>query len=161
MGAVGFGRPKEVEANVQLDGSVGKLTCKRCDQVWDRLWAQSDAWERTTSNETQLFSEETDQCRGLVQRGSEIEDEDPIGAFRLYLEAAECGSVWSMEKVGWHYWTGTGIAADPDMALQYYHRAIGGGSWMATISYAQLLAELGHHDDCESTLKKWRRKIAF
>lgn len=57
-----------------------------------------------------------------------------------------------MEKVGWHYWTGTGVAPDPDMALKYYHRAIGAGSWMATLYYARVLAELGHHDDCESTL---------
>lgn len=39
------------------------------------------------------------------------------------------------------------------MALEYYHRAISGGSWIATIHYARLLAELGHHDDCEQTLE--------
>lgn len=57
-----------------------------------------------------------------------------------------------MEIVGCHYWSGTGVATDPDMALKYYHRAISAGSWMATLYYARLLAELGHHDDCESTL---------
>ena len=89
----------------------------------------------------------------MIQRAAKIEDTDPPAAFQLYLEAAEAGSTWSLEKIGWHYWTGTGVAADPQMALEYYHRAICGGSWMATIYYARLLSELGHHDDCERTLE--------
>ena len=129
------------------------MTCEPCDEVWDRLWAQSDAWERTISNETQLLSEESDKSWDLIQRAHQRVEDDPTASFRLSLEAAEGGSIWSMEKVGWHYWTGTGVAADPYMALKYYHRSICGGSWMATIPYARLLAELGHHDDCESTLK--------
>lgn len=89
----------------------------------------------------------------MIQRAAEIEETDPSSAFQLYLEAAEAGSVWSLRKVGWHYWTGTGVAANPHRALDYYHRAICGGSWIATIHYARLLAELGHYDACERTLQ--------
>jgi TPR repeat protein len=95
---------------------------------------------------------ESHQTWDLIQRAGR-EDTDPPSAFRLSLEAAEAGSIWSMEKVGWHYWTGTGVAADPRMALEYYHRACCNGSWMATIHYARLLEELGHHDDCERVLE--------
>lgn len=130
---------------------VSQLTCAKCDMEWDRLWAHSDAWERDISNETELLSEETDDSWDLIQRAGRAGD-DPAASFQLYLEAAEGGSAWSLERIGWHYWTGTGVAADPNMALKYYHRAIGAGSWMATLYYARLLAELGRHDDCETTL---------
>lgn len=130
------------------------MTSKRSDPALDRLWLQSDVWERANSNDAQLLSEETDKSWGLIQRANDRAKEDPAASFRLYLEAAEAGSVWSMERIGWHYWSGTGVGADPDLALKYYHRAIIAGSWMATISYARLLAELGHQDDCERTLKE-------
>jgi len=58
-----------------------------------------------------------------------------------------------MEQVGWHYWTGTGVVADNASALEYYHRAVVGGSWVATIGYARLLAEVGRQDECETVLK--------
>lgn len=96
---------------------------------------------------------ESDQTWDMIQRAAKIEDSDGPAAFHLYLEAAEAGSTWSLYRVGWCYWTGTGVAADPWTALDYYHRAICGGSWMATIHYARLLAELGHHEDCERSLE--------
>ena len=131
----------------------GTLICKLCDRFWDVFRAHSQAWETSASNDEELLSEESDQAWRLIQRAAEIEDTDRPAAFQLYVEAAEAGSVWSLEKIGWHYWTGTGVAADPRRALEYFHRAICGGSWMATIYYARLLAELGHHDDCEQTLE--------
>jgi TPR repeat protein len=129
------------------------LICKICDHFWNVVSARSDAWERAASNEDQLISEESDQSRDLIERAAEIEETDPSSAFQLYRQAAEAGSVWSLEKIGWHYWTGTGVAADPHLALEYYHRAICGGSWIATIHYARLLAELGHYDLSERTLE--------
>ena len=126
--------------------------CKVCDKFWEALYAHSHAWERAASNEDQLLSAETGETRALIERAAEVEDADPTSAFRLYREVAEAGSVWSLGRVGWHYWTGTGVAADPQSALDYYHRAICGGSWGATIHYARLLAELGHHADCEQVL---------
>jgi TPR repeat protein len=129
------------------------LICKVCDKFWDDFSAYSDAWERAASNEDQLLSAESSESWALIQRAAEIEEVDGDSAFRLYREAAEAGSVWSLERVGWHYWTGTGVAADRQIALDYYYRAICGGSWRATIHYARLLAELDRFDDCERTLE--------
>lgn len=92
---------------------------------------------------------ESDRAVDLIQRAAAIEAADPPLAFQLHLEAAEAGSVWAMERIGWHYWTGTGVPADPHAALKHYHDAICEGSWMATIPYARILAEAGHHDECE------------
>ena len=129
------------------------MICKFCDEFWDRFWAHSDAWERSASNENELLSKESDQTWDLIQSAGAIEDSDSASAFGFYVKAAEAGSVWSMERVGWHYWSGTGVEADPSTAQEYYRRAIRGGSWIATISYARLLAELGHQEESERTLK--------
>jgi TPR repeat protein len=129
------------------------MICRICDKFWDTFSGYSDAWERAASNEQQLLSAESAETWALIRRAAEVEDADAATAFRLYLEAAEAGSVWCLEKVGWSYWTGTGVAADPHLALKYYYRAIGGGSWMATIHYARLLAELGRDDECQRTLE--------
>ena len=125
------------------------MICKRCEKFWAAVYARIDEWEIDASNESALFSEESDEARDLIKRA---QDSDPSSALQLYIGAAEAGSTWSLEMIGWHYWTGTGVAADPYKALEYYYRAIGRGSWMATIYYARLLAELGHYDDCEQTL---------
>ena len=129
------------------------MSCKFCDRFWDWYWENSDAWERAHANESELWSEESDQNRELIQQASAIAKTDPAAAFRLYLEAAEAGSVLSIESVGWHYWSGTGVAADLGKAQEYYYRAVCAGSWMATLGYARLLAEVGRKDDCEIMLK--------
>ena len=128
------------------------LTCRFCDPFWEWFWKKSDAWEREHSNESDLWSKETQQSRELIEQASAIEETDPA-AFRLYVEAAEIGSAWSMGRLGWQYETGTAVAPYADKALEYYHRAICAGSWMATIHYARLLEKLGHHDHCDRVLK--------
>lgn len=127
--------------------------CKLCDRFWERLWAHSEAWERAHSNDNDLWSKESDQTRKLIKQASAITDSDDEAAFRLYVEAAEAGSVMSMARVGWHHWTGTGTPPDPGKAQEYYRRAIRGGSWTATIHYARLLAELGHHQTSDEVLE--------
>lgn len=129
------------------------MTCKMCDRFWDDFWVRSDAWERSVSNDTELFSDETHERRALIQSACKVDDTDPASAFRIFVEAAEAGSVWSMEMAGWHCLTGTGVDADEFMALDYYYRAACGGSRMATVAYARLLAESGHYDDSEAVLK--------
>lgn len=125
------------------------MICKRCEKFWAAVYARIDEWERDASNESALFSEESDEAREQIERA---QNSDASSALQLYIDAAEAGSIWSLEMVGWHYWTGTGVAVDLYKALEYYHRAIGRGSWMATVYYARLLAEIGHYDDCEQTL---------
>ncbi|WP_155644963.1 hypothetical protein [Erythrobacter donghaensis] len=122
-----------------------------CDQIKKDAWAEVDAWERSAADESQLWSEESDENWELIQRAAQMDYSEPA-AFELHLEAANAGSVWCQQVVGWHYWTGNGVAADKYLALQYYHAAICGGSWIATLHYARLLYDLGRYDDCERVL---------
>lgn len=126
--------------------------CKFCDQFWEKFWGRSDDWERAHSNDRELWSKETDQTREIIKEATAMSETDPA-ALQLYLKAAEAGSVMSMTRVGWQYWTGTGTAPDLDEAQEYYRRAIRGGSWTATIHYARLLADLGHYDICDKVLE--------
>jgi TPR repeat protein len=134
-----------------LKGEI--LICRLCDRFWDRFWEKCDAWERAHSNESELWSEEADQSRELIDRAFAIQNADRAAAFEIFLEAAEAGSAWAAETVGVHYHAGTDVAADFDKAQEYYRRAICAGSWMATIGYARLLAAHGHYDTCEGVLE--------
>ena len=142
----------------------GHLTCKLCawlrsrfgadcDSVHDSLWQESDSWERAASNEYELWSEQSDRNRDLIEQADAIYASDPDAALRLYLEAAEAGSVWAMELIGWHHHTGTHVTADFGKAQEYYYRATCAGSWMATIKHARLLATHGYPDHCNGILE--------
>lgn len=121
------------------------------DQIYKDLWAETDAWESAASNDNALWSEENVENLELIQRAAQI-DYGESAAFDLHLEGANAGSVWCQQMVGWHYWTGIGVAADQNLALKYYHSAICGGSWIATLRYARVLYEVGQYDDCERFL---------
>ena len=121
------------------------------DQAFQNLWAETYAWESDAAYENELLSHESDQNLELMQRAALMCHNTPA-AFDLYLEGAGAGSVQCQQMVGWHYWTGTVIAADKYLAMQYYHSAICGGSWAATLCYARLLFEVGQCDDCERVL---------
>ena len=71
---------------------------------------------------------------------------DPAASLKLYRKAADAGSVWAMEMVGWFYDVGRGVSADFGQAQEYYYRALCAGSWMATIKYARLLEKHGYDD---------------
>ena len=126
--------------------------CKFCERFWQRFWRHSDAWERAHSNDREMWSKESNESRETLDAAAAMGATDPA-ALQLYLEAAEAGSVIAMGRVAWQYWTGTGTVADPAKAQEYYRRAIQGGSWTATIHYARLLDEFGHHDACDQVLK--------
>lgn len=130
------------------------VNCRLCARFWDEFWERSDAWEREHSNENELLSEESDRNWELIQQASAIDESDPAASFQLYLKAAEDGSAWAMEAVGWRYWTGTGVPADSDRAQNFYRRAIARGSLMAAIYCARLLAETQLHDECEQALQE-------
>src|SRR5947209_13319189 len=115
------------------------LACKFCQGVREKFWEYSEAWEKAHSNDRELWSKESDQTRGMLKDAAAMKETDPA-SLQLYLEAAEAGSVMSMGRVAWQYWTGTGTVPDLGKAQEYYRRAIGGGSWTATIHYARLLA---------------------
>lgn len=116
------------------------------------FWQSNEDWERERSNETEILARETDQSWDLIQQASKLDDSDPAAAFRLYVNAAEAGSVWALETVGIRYWNGSGVVTDLVQAKNYYRRAAAEGSWMAQIHYARLLSELQQHDECENVL---------
>ena len=124
-----------------------------CEVLRQSHFDQSNEWERSNSNQDELWWRDSDRNRALYEEAYACRDADPEAAFRMYLEAAESGSPTAMESVAWHYYTGTIVAADFDRAVDYYRRAIGAGSWMATIGYAHLLADHGHFDSCEAVLR--------
>lgn len=146
--------------------NVGRASfgCRICAWLCDRFcsdegqgsasfWEASEDWEREHSNESELWSEDSDRSRELAIQASDLSKTDREAAFQLFLEAAEAGSVWSMEMVGWNYDTGTVVAADFVQAQQYYCRAICAGSGTATIRYAKLLERHGHHETWEALLE--------
>ena len=121
------------------------------DQSFRDLWVETYAWENVAADEYDVWLKESDQNRELIDRAA-LMAYGESAAFDLHLEGAEAGSVWCQQAVGWHYWTGNGVAADKYLAMQYYYSAICGGSWAATLCYARLLYEVGRCDDCERVL---------
>lgn len=131
-------------------GLVPELTC---DTLWQSHWDQSFGWERAHSNDDELWWRDSDRNRALMEEAQACRNADPEAAFRMLLEAGEAGSARALESVGWHYASGTVVAADFDRAADHYLRAIRAGSWMATIAYARLLAEHGDADGSEDVLR--------
>lgn len=140
------------------------MLCRVCDWVnhWfgarygpdcDRLWDKVEAWEKVESNDGDLWSQESDLSLELIDQASAIQDTDPQAAFQMYLQAADTGSAFALQMVGWHYHSGTCVAADFELAQDHYYRAICAGSWMATISYARLLDQHGYFDACDRVLE--------
>ena len=142
----------EGEVSLMKRGSAKKPPLGELDYQCSRhLWAEIDAWDNAAGNDDELWSVESDENWDLIQRAAQM-DYGEAGAFDLHLRGAKAGSVWCQRVVGWHYWTGNGVAADQDSALQYYRSASSGGSWIATLEYARLLYEMGRYGDCVSVL---------
>jgi hypothetical protein len=151
------------KASATKDAPKGVI-CRVCSWLCDRFcpenragstafWKASWQWEREASNEWDLWSADSDGNHALVDRAVDMYAMDRIAALQLYREAAEAGSVWSMEMVGWFY--DSGAIGEPDYALarDYYYRAVCAGSWTATIRYAILLEKRGYHEDWPRVLE--------
>ena len=119
----------------------------------DAVWRESEQWERDNSNEWELWCAETDANRHLIEQAYAVWATDVETAVRLCRQAAEAGSIWAMQVVAAYHARGTGVAADLDQAKAYYRRALGAGSWMATIEYARLLARHGEYAECDKVLE--------
>jgi TPR repeat protein len=119
-----------------IRGSANKSWLREIrDQIYQDFWAETDDWESAAANEDGVWPEDADENWELIQRAAGM-GYGEAAAFDLHLEGAKAGSVWCQKMVGWHYWTGIGVAADRYLALQYYHSAICGGSWLATLCSA-------------------------
>lgn len=124
-----------------------------CAAIWQSHWDQAHAWDVANSNHDELWWEDSDRNRGLIQEGFVRMAAEPEAAFRMFVEAAEAGSPYALEIVGWHYDTGTAVDADFEQAADHYHRAICAGSWVATIRYARLLAARDYFAEAEAVLQ--------
>jgi TPR repeat protein len=124
----------------------------QADSAGDCLVEKSNIWERSHSNEAELWAREPDPDR--LKNARAIEISDPKASFRTYLDLAQNGSVGAMLSVAWHYGFGQGAAVERDFSLaaEWYIRAIAAESWMATRYYAQLLANYRYFADCEKVL---------
>ena len=100
-------------------------------------------WDPSTGDEN---------SQELIEQAQASWSTDPNAAFKMCLQAAEAGSSWALQMVAWQYRWGS-VAADHELAQEYYRRAICAGSWSATISYARLLDDEGHFDACEEVLQ--------
>jgi TPR repeat protein len=127
------------------------LRCKLCDPFWDWFWETSDAWDVAHSNEHQLWSRESERSRELIGRA--LAEGDASASFQLFLGAADAGSARAMDRVAWHYETGTGVPVDTNRALEYYRLAICAGSWRATLDYSRLLAKFGYVEASDKVLQ--------
>lgn len=132
---------------------LGAEALPDCDALWLARWEEANAWERAQAGHDTLWWNDPEPACALIEKMDDLGGADPEAALALLHEAAEEGSAWAMHAVGSYYETGTIVAADADRALDYYHRAICAGSWMATIDYARLLADQGHVEDSEAVLQ--------
>lgn len=123
-----------------------------CDALWDDIWTESDEWERIEADQHGIWHRQSAGIQAQALAACELDQSD-AATVKIYKELADAGSVWSMETVALHYHIGLGVAPDFDLAQDYYRSAISGGSWMATLGYARLLANHGHYDHCERILE--------
>jgi TPR repeat protein len=116
------------------------------------LYKRTYQWEEGESNAFTLWNNSPEAIQNANSIALKISKSDPDSALKLFREAAEHGSAWAMERVGWHYESGTAVEVNLDQAEHFYHQAIVAGSWMATISYARLMFERGKIELCEEVL---------
>jgi len=105
-------------------------------------------WDYAQANDQSVL--DNDPQKDRVTEAVELLDADPHAAFRILLDLAEQGSVWSMLKVGECYRRGRGVPADASLAEDWIRRAYEGGSQRALLIYGDLLASRGDLDGSES-----------
>jgi TPR repeat protein len=117
------------------------------------LAALSEAWERAYASDGHWQPEEPPGARALIDEAEALHESAPALALELYHKAAAQGSAFALEALGWHYQSGTGVAADLECALEYHRSAIVAGSWPATIAYARLLDARGLVEQRDAVLE--------
>jgi hypothetical protein len=139
--------------NCRLCNWLSQRLCVGCadhraslQKVWTR-------WDRDCSNEWELWEANSvmHESRLDIARGRLASD--PAAALAIYTDVANSGSVWAMEQVGRFHAIGVGTEPDFAAAQEWYLRAIGAGSWYATIRHARLLHKHGHAEHCRQVLQ--------
>lgn len=123
-----------------------------CTRIHDSMLEAPSEWEFAYSLDWEPWVDASDEIRELLEQGNAIRDADMEAAFRLWLQAADAGSIQAMVAVGQCYDYGAGAEKDFGLAQEYYYRALCAGSWRATIDYAWLLERHGHLEHAEHVL---------
>ncbi|MEO7553742.1 MAG: hypothetical protein ABIT10_08080 [Alteraurantiacibacter sp.] len=132
---------------------IRRRLCVACGDYWTSLYDAWTRWDRNASNEWELWEANSVVHIERLDAAHELESSDPAAALAIYTDVAEAGSVWAMEQAGRFHAAGFGTAADFELAQQWYLRAIGAGSWYATIRHARLLNRHGRAEHCRQVLQ--------
>jgi hypothetical protein len=133
---------------------ISRRLCVACADHRSSMQDDWNRWDRNSSNEWELWEANSVFHLERLNAARELLSTDAATALEIYTDVAEAGSVWAMEQVGRFYAAGIGTGADFEVAQQWYLRAIGAGSWYATIRLARLLDRHGRAEDCRQVLQQ-------
>ena len=138
--------------------SLASMSCRLCVWLCDRFcppelsfWSVSRQWEETYSQEWEPWDESVER-RTRAAEAARLVESDPEAALALFIELADEGSISAMRWLGTLYQGGHGIMSNLECAEDYFRRGVSAGSWMSTLSYANLLYRRGAHENWPSTL---------
>lgn len=117
------------------------------------LWNRVDEIDARCGNSSTIRSDLPEPVKEIGRQAREALERDPSSALALYEEAASLGDPHAMVAAGWMYEYAIGTERNSDKAYDYYHQAMGLGSWQAVIYYARQMDRLGHRDICISMLE--------
>jgi hypothetical protein len=117
----------------------------------ERVWKISHAWDCAHSNKWEILRREAD--RDALTQAFNLYASDPQAAFRLWLELAERGSVWSMFEVATGYTGERGVATDPGEAEKWFKRGFEAGDQRAMLECARMAVESGDYAAAEAILQ--------
>lgn len=128
--------------------------CQRfCPPQWDSnaYWNATYKWEESFSRDWEPWDEDEDLRTRTVETARLVEI-NPTLALQGFSELADEGSAFAMRWAGTLCMGNHGIDQNLDLAEDFFRRGLCAGSWMSTISYANLLYRRGAHDRWPSTL---------
>ena len=125
--------------------------CKDSPVRGDTVWEKSHNWDRSASNDYELWQEEPDRER--ITEADLLFKSNPGAAICAYKALASLGSVWSMQILAHCHEYGQGVGRDLALAENWYDQAINSGSWMATLGLARTLQKQGHFAECIEVLE--------
>ncbi|WP_109807911.1 sel1 repeat family protein [Sphingosinithalassobacter portus] len=123
------------------------------DEICASRWEEIRRWEQAYAERGGWLGAETDETWALLTESDALRLKEPHQSFALMQCAAAMESPFALETIGWHYWTGTLVEADRDVAIDHYFRSARAGSWVAMLAYSNLLNQAGHPVLAEKTLE--------
>ena len=108
-------------------------------------------WEETYSYDWEPWDDDAER-RSRAAEAAELFKSDRQAAVAHFIKLADEGSTYAMRWVGTVYWSGLGVPSDLERAEEYFRRGLCAGSWIATLSYANLLYKRGAHGEWPRTL---------